>query len=109
YAFSGVVWTMPADGGEPRRLHDGDSVAVDPQGRYLVVTFGTADQIALTRVSLTGDPDQQIPVSGDFRVARSYLMPNAIGPHRRHHPTEGQSFLARRHSRSAEWLGHADH
>jgi serine/threonine protein kinase len=80
YVVSGNVWAMPADDGEPRRIHEGDSVAVDPHGQYLIVTIGATDERRLIRVQLTGDQEQPIPVSDDFRIAVDDLSPNAISP-----------------------------
>ena len=79
YVSSGVVWAVPADeSAEPKRIHDGDSVAVDPHGEYLVVKLEAGEKMSLVKVSLGGGPDVPIPMTGDLRLTLDVLSPTAV-------------------------------
>jgi hypothetical protein len=81
YVASGVVWAVPADDGEARKILRGDFVAVDPHGQYLVIQSNDKDTVRLRRVSLSGGPDTDIPIRSELRIAPdSGLAPNAIHP-----------------------------
>jgi hypothetical protein len=81
YVASGVVWAVPADDGEARKILRGDFVAVDPHGQYLVIQSNDKDTVRLRRVSLSGGPDTEIPIRSELRIAPdSGLAPNAIHP-----------------------------
>ena len=60
-AAGGMVWAIPVSGGDPRKLHTGDSVAVDPNGQFLVVQLHEAPVNRLIRLPLDGGPDREIP------------------------------------------------
>lgn len=63
YAAAGEVWTVQVSGSaEPRRTAAGDSVAVDPSGRFLYVKQLAANPIALTRVPLAGGAPESLAV-----------------------------------------------
>jgi hypothetical protein len=82
YVTAREVWAIPAENGEPRRVHAGDSVAVDPGGQSLVVILLEKETMRLVRVSLTGGPDAVIPLDPQtqLRLAPSGLTPNAVAP-----------------------------
>jgi sugar lactone lactonase YvrE len=80
YVQSKVVWAIPADGGTARKVRDGDAVAVDPEGRYLIVELIDKTTVRLFRVPLGGGPEVELAIQGDLRVAPAFLAPNAIGP-----------------------------
>ena len=75
FARAGGIWSMPAGGGTAKRLRDGDYVAIDPAGRYLVIETNAADRVHLFHVPLDGTAEREIPVHG-----RIPLSPQAIGP-----------------------------
>jgi sugar lactone lactonase YvrE len=80
FADSGAIWSMPIGGGPRRRLADGNSVAPDPNGRY-VVTEVIGDQgVHLLHVPLDGTAPHEIPVRGDMAIAPIALAPNAVAP-----------------------------
>jgi hypothetical protein len=54
YVQAKVVWAIPADGGTARKIRDGDAVAVDPDGRHLVVELIDKAAVRLFRVALDG-------------------------------------------------------
>jgi eukaryotic-like serine/threonine-protein kinase len=80
YADSGAIWAMPSDGGPARRIHDGDAVAPDPHGKYLVIQLVGRGGNQLLRVSLDGSAAQEIPVRSSLPIADNFLAPNAVGP-----------------------------
>ncbi|HSR91549.1 MAG TPA: protein kinase [Gemmatimonadales bacterium] len=80
YVASAVVWAIPSGGGEPRKIRNGDAVAVDPDGRYLIVEVDDASQVRLFRVPVDGSQESEIEVHSDIRVASGvYLASNAVG------------------------------
>jgi eukaryotic-like serine/threonine-protein kinase len=81
YVASGVVWSVSADDGEPKRIRRGDFVAVDPHGQYVIVQTNEKDTVRLVRVPLSGGPEAEIAMHSDLRIAPdSGLAPNAINP-----------------------------
>ncbi len=80
YVQSKVVWAIPAEGGTGRKIRDGDAVAVDPDGRHLIIELVDKTTVRLIRVPLDGGPEVGIAVQSDLRLAPEFLAPNAIGP-----------------------------
>ena len=78
YVSSGSVWTIPSQGGDPHKLCAGDSVAVDPNGRDLIVSLNEQEHVRLERVPLSGGPAQPIQVKGDLPVSPVPLGPDAL-------------------------------
>src|SRR5262245_32962242 len=79
YASDGVVWSVPATDGPPRKVHAGDSMAAHPNGRELIVQLNEPQEIRLVRVSLTGGPDERIRFRDNgLRLTPNELSPNAI-------------------------------
>jgi hypothetical protein len=77
YAQGGFIYSVPAVGGTAEKLHVGDSVAVDPAGRYLVIPVISNAERYLVRLSLSDHTEQRIPISGNVRLTAG-LAPNAI-------------------------------
>jgi len=80
YVQSKVVWAIPIEGGTARKVREGDAVAVDSDGRSLVVEFIDKTTVRLFRVPLAGGPEVEIEIQGDLRLAPGFMAPNAIGP-----------------------------
>jgi hypothetical protein len=80
FVREGKVWSVPATGGTPRTMHDGDAVAVDPHGKYVVVQLDEASNVRLVQVPLNGDPEVAIAVHSTVPLAPLSLSPEAIGP-----------------------------
>ena len=78
FAREGGIWSMPASGGDAKRLRDGDAVAVDPAGRYLVVEANSADRVHLFRFPLDGAAEEEIPVRGPIFLSPEAITPNTI-------------------------------
>ena len=53
YVADGNVWAIPVDDGEPHKVCQGDAMAVDPNGKDLIVTLNDAAGVRLNRVSLS--------------------------------------------------------
>jgi len=81
YALDGFVYSIPASGGEPKKLSAGNSVAVDPHGQYLVVKVDSETGSYLVRYGLSDRSEQRIPTSGRYPIhSLNSLGPSAIGP-----------------------------
>ncbi len=77
YAASGTIWTVPAAGGTPRKIHAGDQVAPDPSGQDLVILLTEAGGVRLVRVSLADGHEVAVPVPANLRLIPD-LAPNAV-------------------------------
>ncbi len=80
YSSGGSVWSMPAAGGEPRKLAPGDGVSVDPKGLDLLVARQDTDAIRLVRLPAGGGAGQPIVFHGNLRLAATDLGVSAAGP-----------------------------
>ncbi len=76
YAASGNIWAVRFDGGKPRPVCPGDSLAMIPGGDAMLVQLVGKDRTHLLRVPLNGGPPHELP----FRAAVSGepLAPNAV-------------------------------
>jgi serine/threonine protein kinase len=81
YTSGGNVWSIPADGGKPRKVCAGLSLAVDPNGKDLVIERHGSENITLERVPLSAGTEQPIPVKGGPPISPLLLGPNAINTH----------------------------
>jgi hypothetical protein len=82
YAAEGFVWSKPTDGGKAQPIRAGHSVAVDPDGRYLIVKLREPKGIRLFRVPLPvgAGKEQEIHIeAGDMLLADDWQAPGAIG------------------------------
>jgi tRNA A-37 threonylcarbamoyl transferase component Bud32 len=77
-----VVWATPSSGpravGEARSIRTGDSVAVDPSGRRLIVQSKENAQLHRFIVPLDGGSEREIPMDGSNPVAPLPLSANAL-------------------------------
>ena len=78
YVSSGTIWSVPSQGGTPRKICEGDGVAVDPGGNFLIVNLFEADRVRLERVPLSGGSPQPIQVNGDIAISPIPLGMNAL-------------------------------
>jgi eukaryotic-like serine/threonine-protein kinase len=78
YVSSGSVWSIPSQGGNPRKVCAGDGVAVDPNGRYLIVNLNEQEHVRLERVPLLGGLSQPIQVRSDLPISPIPLGSSAI-------------------------------
>jgi len=78
YTASGSVWAISVSDGEPRRIHEGDSVAADPNGRDLIVKLNEKDGYRLLRVPLSGGPVHSIDMNGELRPTPNPISGSAV-------------------------------
>ena len=77
YVDSGIIWSMPSEGGEPTKVHEGNQLAVDPAGQSLIVEVTTRDAVRLVRVPIAGGAETPVPWTSDLRLIES-LSPGAV-------------------------------
>jgi len=78
YVSSGSVWSVPIQGGSPRRICGGDGVVADPNGRELIVKLNETEHVRLERVPVSGGPAQPIPVRSNVLLAPYTLGGGAL-------------------------------
>ncbi|HEV2245213.1 MAG TPA: protein kinase, partial [Terriglobia bacterium] len=78
YVSSGSIWSIPSQGGSPRRICAGDGVVADPNGRELIVKLNEQERVLLERVPLSGSPAQPIQVRSNLLLAPYQLSPGAL-------------------------------
>jgi eukaryotic-like serine/threonine-protein kinase len=79
YSASGAVWSVPvSESSAPRRLIDGDDVAVDPSGRFLYVKQMSKEPPVLLRVPLSGGANEAIPLPGSLHFTTDPLGTSAV-------------------------------
>lgn len=78
YVAQRTVWAVPVEGGEARRLRDGDSIATDPGGEYLVIQVKNPNGVSLVRLPLNGAPESPIAVKSTYALSMAPLGPNAV-------------------------------
>jgi hypothetical protein len=69
-----AVWAVPAAGGQPRRITNGDGVAAYPDGKALLVQRFEGKGVRLFRVPADGGEGEELQVKGERR-----LVPEVIG------------------------------
>jgi len=77
-AAAGMVWSIPSEGGEAKKIRAGDYVAVDPSSRSLLVELVETPIIRFIQVPLDGGPEREIPRPGPERPA-FLIGPNSVG------------------------------
>jgi hypothetical protein len=77
YVASGTVWSIPATGGEPRKIVAGDEVTADPSGRQLIVMRYEKEGYRMVRVSLPDGTETPLPFQSGFRLI-SEISPTAV-------------------------------
>jgi hypothetical protein len=78
YTTVGNVWAIPSADGMPRKICAGDGVAVDPNGRDLIVNLNEPAAIRLARVPISGGPGHDIRVQGDLLIGEVPLGGNGV-------------------------------
>lgn len=76
YSADRTVWAVPVEGGEPRKICEGDGIAPDPNGRYLVIHRIRAQANPLVRVSLPDGVEE--PISAKYPLTPWPITPNAV-------------------------------
>jgi len=68
YTAEGNLWAIPATDGTPRKISAGDGVAVDPNGKDLIVNMVEKAGVQLVRIPFSGGPAQDIQVQSDIPI-----------------------------------------
>jgi predicted Ser/Thr protein kinase len=74
YVAQGAIYSMPEEGGPPKRLTSGHDLAIAPSGRLLVIH----DTKGLARVQLPSGITEPIVLPAGIRLASVDLSPSAI-------------------------------
>ena len=61
-------WAVPFEGGEPRKIHAGDSVDADPSGSVFITDFNESVRIRFVTTSPEGGTEQALTFTGALRV-----------------------------------------
>ncbi len=77
-AAAGAIWSIPVAGGELRRLHAGESVAMMPGGKSLLVEVVEAAKSRLLEVPLDGGAEKDVPLNGPFHLAGTALNSSGV-------------------------------
>ena len=72
---SGAVWSVPLSGDEPRRIRNGDGIALDAATQSLVIEVREPPNSRLVRVPLSGGPAQEI--AGPFHLGY-FIDPGSV-------------------------------
>jgi len=77
-AAAGNIWAIAMADGKPRKIHAGESVAVMPGGRSLLVHIVESGRTRLVEVRLDGGGEREIPVNGPFHLIQSPITASGI-------------------------------
>ncbi len=72
-----AIWAVPSAGGPPVRIHDGDSVTIDPEGKFLVAITDLAARLQVYKIPLDGGAASEIVLQGDLRPTQ-FLGPHGV-------------------------------
>ena len=78
YIAYGFVWAAQVDGRPPRKIREGDGVAPDPLGKYLIIKLDQTRGNSLVKVPLDGGPEEPILVSGKYLISSAPISPGAV-------------------------------
>src|ERR1051326_3502549 len=79
YVVNNVLYAMPAEGGEARKLADAAMVAPHPNGQELILLRMANNKPHLFRFTLNGGAEQEIPWSSPL-VLNGSLVSSAVRP-----------------------------
>ncbi|MGH8638366.1 MAG: protein kinase domain-containing protein, partial [Burkholderiales bacterium] len=79
FVSAGMVWMVAGDDGEPQKVRSGDAVAVDPEGRQLLIMLNEATGVRLVRRTLAGEQEEDVPIPAYLRLSPLPIAPNAVG------------------------------
>jgi Tol biopolymer transport system component/predicted Ser/Thr protein kinase len=79
YTAQGGVWSVAVEGSPaPRRIYDGDSVALDPAGSFLYIKQLTHDPATLLRIPIGGGTPQALPIPAGLHLTTAALSSNSV-------------------------------
>jgi len=77
-AAAGTIWSIAVAGGQPQKLHAGESVSVMPGGLSLLVQMAESGKTRLLEVPLDGGGEREIPLNGPFHLADAAIISSGI-------------------------------
>ena len=77
FAEGGTVYSV-AESGPPRRIAEGDTIALDPSGRYLYAKQFGRDPIRLIQIDTVSGHDVQVDLPPSPRLTTVDLSPTAV-------------------------------
>jgi len=78
YGAAGVIWAIPSEGGQPRKIAAGDAVVAAPDGRDLIVKLNEKSGSRLVRIAAAGGDPQPMPFAGGLRLTAMPLGATAV-------------------------------
>ena len=78
YVSAGNVWSIPSEAGSSHKLCAGDGVAVDPNGKDLIVNLIEQQHVRLERFLLPDGPPQAIQVKSEDPITPMPVGPESI-------------------------------
>lgn len=78
YSSDRMIWAIPLSGGTPKRIAEGDAVAVDPNGKELIIKRDEDSGGHLFRVPVSGGPSREIAISADWALAPMPIGQSAV-------------------------------
>jgi hypothetical protein len=77
-AAAGTIWSIALAGGDQRKIHAGESVAMMPGGLSLLVEMVESGRTRLLEVPLSGGGEREVPLNGPFRLANAPVTSSGI-------------------------------
>jgi hypothetical protein len=77
-AAAGAIWSIPVEGGEPRKVRTGDSVAVAPGGQSILVELVEIGKTRVFEVPLDGGGEKEIPLNGPFHLTGDPITSSGV-------------------------------
>jgi hypothetical protein len=78
FATGGTIWSIPAAGGDARKVRAGYRVVADPSGRAVFVSTLESPNMRLFRVPLDGGPETEVPADAAHAIRYSHLSPGSL-------------------------------
>jgi hypothetical protein len=79
YIADNTLWEVSSDGGDPRKIAPANSVAIDPNGREMVLQrIGPSLSVRLFRRDIRSGEEEEIRIRDDVRIGDVPLASNAI-------------------------------
>jgi eukaryotic-like serine/threonine-protein kinase len=69
FGADGFIWRIPAEDGSPQKIAAGDTVAVSPDGKTLILTQNQESNPTFVSISLAGGNSKEIHVDGGQSIA----------------------------------------
>src|SRR5262249_16317429 len=73
-----TIWSVPAGGGDARKITAGADVLIEPSGPGLVIARQESSRMTLWRMTLEGSSEQQIPTGSAVPLLTQFPSPGAI-------------------------------